>query len=230
MNDDVSTGADARREQDGVPSRSPLAFRSDQLARQDLRDGGALLYAPAFFDAVTADALFVALRDGIPWEHVRIRGVPQRLGTYWIGAARYAYSGQVRPAAPWLPVPRAISTAVESIVFGDAVQHFEGVLLNHYDHGDVKLGFHADDEPSLVPDSPIASVSLGAPRRFVLKHNATGETHEFTLAHGSLLVMAGTTQRFWKHAVPPMRGAGPRINLTFRRLRSGGATGAPSRR
>ena len=226
MIDDAASGTDACGARDGGVGVSPLAFRAEEIARRDLRDGGALLYAPAFFDAATADALFAALRDGIPWEHVRIRGVPQKLATYWIGAVPYAYSGQVRPAAPWLPTPRAIAAAVESAVLGDTGKRFEGALLNHYRDGSVKLGFHADDEPILAPDSPIASVSLGAPRRLVLKHDAPGETHELVLAHGSLLVMAGTTQRFWKHAVPPQRGAGPRINLTLRRLRSGDASGA----
>ena len=226
MIDDVSPRSDVRKERAGAACKRPLVFHAEGLARRDLADGGELLYAPAFFDTTTADALFAELRDGIPWEHARIRGVPQKLATYWIGAVPYAYSGQMRPAAPWRPGPRAIADAVEPIVLGDAGERFEGVLLNYYQNGDVKLGFHADDEPMIVPDSPIASVSLGAPRRFVLRLDATRETHELTLAHGSLLVMAGTTQRFWKHAVPPQRGAWPRINLTFRRLTSGRAAGA----
>lgn len=196
-----------------------LPFQTEGLTRRELLDGGEILYVPAFFDAATADRLFAELRDGIPWEHVRIRGVPQRLATYWISSIPYAYSGQVRPAAPWPPLPRAIAAAVESLVLGDTGEHFEGVLLNHYRDGETKLGFHADNEPILVPDSPIASVSLGAARRFVLRHNATRTTHELVLGHGSLLVMRGTTQRFWQHAVPPARGVGPRINLTFRRCR-----------
>ncbi len=196
-----------------------LPFHTSGLTRCELRDGGELLHVPRFFDAATADALFTTLRDRTPWEHVRIRGVPQKLATYWIGVVGYRYSGQRRPAAPWLPTPRAIADAVEAFLYGGSGERFEGVLLNHYQSGEVKLGFHADDEPINVPDSPIASVSLGAPRRFVLRHNETGATHEFALAHGSLLIMQGTTQRFWQHAVPPQRGAGPRINLTFRRCR-----------
>lgn len=197
-----------------------LPFHTEGLVRHDLQDGGEILYIPSFFDKETADALFVILRDHIPWEHVRIRGVPQRLGTCWIGSVAYEYSRQVRPAAPWRPTPRAIARAVESYLFGKTGDSFEGVLLNYYQDGDTRLGFHADNEPVIVPDSPIASISLGDSRRFVLKHNATGTTHELTLGHGSLLVMQGTTQRFWQHAVPPARGAGPRINLTFRRCRT----------
>ena len=233
MTDAPSRHADARDVHDHTRTSAEPArhvpFHVERLTRRELFDGGELLHVPAFFDATTADALFVELRDDVPWEHVRVRGVLQRLATYWIGSVPYAYSRQVRPAAPWLPVPRAIAAAVESVALGDAGERFEGVLLNYYKDGDVKLGFHADDEPVIVPDSPIASLSLGAPRRFVLKHDATGETHELTLTHGSLLVMQGTTQRFWKHAVPPQRGAGPRINLTFRRCRSGADASATPR-
>lgn len=215
-------GGDAEGE--SAPPRI-LPFHPEGLARRALRDGGELLHVAGFFDAATADALLAEIRAGVPWEHARIRGMRQRLATYWIGSVPFTYSRQTRPAAPWLPGPRAIAAAVESFLF-DGRERFEGVLLNRYDEGDVKLGFHADDEPVHVPDSPIAGVSLGAPRRFVLRHDATGETHELTLGHGSLLVMRGTTQRFWKHAVPPQRGAGPRVNLTFRRCQSGdGASG-----
>lgn len=196
-----------------------LRFETERLTRQEIRDGGAIVHAPAFFDAPTADALFATLRDEVPWGHARIRGVTQRLATHWIGERPYAYSGQVRPAAPWLPAARAIAAAVEGFLFGDTEERFEGALLNYYESGAVKLGLHADDESLIVPDSPIASVSLGSQRRFVLRHNATGETLRLALPHGSLLVMTGTTQRFWKHAVPPQRGAGPRINLTLRRCR-----------
>lgn len=196
-----------------------LPVHLEGLRREDLLDGGELLYVPGFFAAETADDLFKKLRDEVPWEHVRIRGVPQRLGTYWLGPISYAYSGQVRPAASWLPTPSSIRSAIEPVVLRTPDAHFEGVLLNYYQNGDVKLGFHADNEAILLPDAPIASVSLGAPRRFVLRHNRTKAMHELTLDHGSLLVMAGTTQWYWQHAIPPQKGAGPRINLTLRRLR-----------
>lgn len=94
------------------------------------------------------------------------------------------------------------------------------MLLNYYASGEVKLGFHADDEAIILPDSPIASISLGTRRPFVLRHNATGKLLELILEPGSLLIMRGTTQRFWQHAVPPARGVGARINLTFRRCRA----------
>ncbi|MDO9020478.1 MAG: alpha-ketoglutarate-dependent dioxygenase AlkB [Deltaproteobacteria bacterium] len=210
-------------ETEGVEVPAPgrnLDVHPELLERRELLDGGGLLYVPGFFDGATADTLFQELREEIPWQNIRIRGVPQRLGTYWIGPIPYAYSGQVRPAAPWLPTVQAIRTAVESLVFRGKDTTYEGVLLNYYQNGDVKLGYHADDEDILVPEAPIASVSLGAPRRFVLRHNRTKAKHELTLDHGSLLVMQGTTQWYWQHAVPPEKNAGPRVNLTFRRLRT----------
>ncbi len=178
--------------------RAPFAEAA--LVRRPLLDGGELLYVPHLFDGAFADFLFGRLRDEVPWEHVRIRGVPQKLATCWMGAVPYAYSGQVRHAAPRVGPVRTIAAAVESFLFASSGEAFEGVLLNYYQDGEVKLGFHADRETIIVPDTPIASVSLGAPRRFVLRLAATGETHELVLGHGSLLVMAETTQRFWKHA------------------------------
>ena len=81
------------------------------------------------------------------------------------------------------------------------------------------MAWHADDEKELLPDGAIASVSLGAPRRFVFRHKADNEKAEILLAHGSLLLMRGTTQSHWEHSLPVMKRAnGARINLTFRTI------------
>jgi alkylated DNA repair dioxygenase AlkB len=103
-------------------------------------------------------------------------------------------------------------------VFGESRGQFQGVLANLYRDGRDAMGLHADDEPELKPDAEIASVSLGAVRRFVLKpRDAAQAPFELQPAHGSLLVMAGTTQRHWRHGVPrAARVSAPRINLTFR--------------
>jgi alkylated DNA repair dioxygenase AlkB len=94
------------------------------------------------------------------------------------------------------------------------------VLANLYRDGRDSVGFHADDEPELGPsrdDIAIASLSLGAERRFVLKHRRSGARHLFELGHGALLVMTGRTQHHYVHAVPKTeRPVQPRLNLTFR--------------
>ena len=96
-------------------------------------------------------------------------------------------------------------------------ENFNSCLLNLYHDGSQGMGWHSDDEPSLVRDSAIASVSLGVERKFSFKHRETKETVALMLERGSLLVMKGETQRFWRHALPKTKKvASPRINLTFR--------------
>ena len=81
------------------------------------------------------------------------------------------------------------------------------------------MGWHSDAEPELKKDGAIASLSLGAGRRFLFKHKITGEKVELQLEHGSLLVMKGVTQTFWLHSLPvSKRVAAPRVNLTFRTI------------
>ena len=94
------------------------------------------------------------------------------------------------------------------------------VLLNLYRDGDDTVGWHSDDEPELGPNPTIASVSLGAARRFDLRHKDTKETVKTLLRCGSVLMMTGRTQSQWSHQVPRTRKVSePRINLTFRQTR-----------
>jgi alkylated DNA repair dioxygenase AlkB len=100
-------------------------------------------------------------------------------------------------------------------------------LLNLYRDGNDSIGFHADDEPEIEPLSPIASVSLGAVRTFVLRPRsrkilARAPEIALPLAHGSCLVMRGTTQKEFRHGIPAEPAAtGPRVNLTFRKYTYG---------
>ena len=97
---------------------------------------------------------------------------------------------------------------------------FNSVLANRYRSGADAMGWHADDEPELGPEPLIASVSLGATRRFLLRHrHDPARRLSLDLEPGSLLLMAGRTQRYWKHALPrTARPAGERINLTYRHV------------
>ena len=127
----------------------------------------------------------------------------------------YTYSGVTYPSLVWTAELSGIRRRVEEA----AGAPFNSVLLNRYRDGGDSMGFHADDEPELGTNPVVPSISLGAERRFVLRHNWTRERIEYDLKHGSLLVMAGTLQHFWQHALPKLtRPAGERINLTFRNL------------
>ena len=79
------------------------------------------------------------------------------------------------------------------------------------------MGMHADDEPEM--GNIIGSLSLGATRTFRIKHNTSKEVLSFPVANGTLIIMAGTMQQFWKHEVPKTKEiVGERINLTYRKI------------
>lgn len=138
--------------------------------------------------------------------------------TSWHGDAGcgYRYSGRSFDPTPWTPaLGRLRARLVETTGYA-----FNSVLVNLYRDGADAMGAHADDEPELGPardDVGIASVSLGARRRFRLRPKGGGETSEYALGEGDLLVMGGRTQACFKHWVPrTKKPVGPRMNLTFR--------------
>jgi len=91
--------------------------------------------------------------------------------------------------------------------------------LNLYHDGNEGMEWHSDDEESIEDNSPIASVSFGAERKFSLKHKQSNETISVLLEHGSLLLMKDATQKNWLHSLPKSRKiTRPRMNLTFRRM------------
>ena len=157
--------------------------------------------------------------------HVRIAGrrvpCPRLSAWYGVDGAHYAYSGHTYLPLPFSPLLNEIRREVES-----ATGHpFNSVLLNAYRDGRDSMGWHSDDEPELGVRPVIASVSLGATRRFRLRHRRQDlDPVALDLEHGSLLVMDGDTQAHWHHAVPKTRRLVElRVNLTFRRIRNEGA-------
>lgn len=143
---------------------------------------------------------------------------PRRCAWYGDAGARYGYSGLALEPLAWTPALARLRAALRATLG----IRFNSVLANLYRDGHDRMGWHADDEAALGPAPVIASVSLGATRRFVLRHRTRADLPmgELHLEHGSLLVMAGSTQRCWKHALPAAaRVAGARVNLTFRTVR-----------
>ena len=185
-----------------------------------------LLFDPTFLPAAEADAMLRQLMAAVAWEQRTIRlfgqEFPQPRLTAWHGdpGARYAYSGLTWEPKPWTPALSALRQRVEAAT----ASRFNSVLLNLYRDGRDSMGWHADDEPELGPQPTIASLSLGATRRFRLRPRA-GVVHppfSLDLASGSLLLMRGPTQQHWQHALPKTtRPLGPRLNLTFRWVAGG---------
>ena len=183
-------------------------------------DGSAMLHLDVW-ESADAARLQGRLRDEIHWEQVRVnvfnRMVDQLRLTAWYGddGKTYSYSGTHLTPTPWTDT---LSTLRDEVaVIADA--RFNSVLANLYRDGNDGVGWHADNERELGTNPVIASVSLGATRRFDLKHRDTGELVRVDLPTGSLLVMSGESQHKWVHRIAKTKKTcGERINLTFREI------------
>ena len=131
---------------------------------------------------------------------------------------KYTYSKSTKTALPWTQELQSIKYKVESLTR----HNYNSCLLNLYHDGSEGMGWHSDDEPELGRNPVIASVSLGATRRFALQHKRRKDLKQkLDLSHGSLLVMAGETQHHWRHQVAKTtRVKSPRVNLTFRAIQA----------
>lgn len=187
--------------------------------------GADVRLLPGWLQALDADALLRVLREGLPWEVHRIRLFGRQVDSprlsCWMGDADavYRYSGTRFEPHPW---PAALAELRERLQ-AETGARFNSVLANRYRDGRDAMGWHSDDEPELGPQPLIASISLGAERRFLLKRRREpGYRAGLPLPHGSLLLMAGDTQRNYRHALPrTAKPVGERINLTFRWIAPG---------
>lgn len=179
--------------------------------------------------ASRADALMAELREGLDWEVHRIRMFGRMVDSprlsSWIGdpGAGYVYSGTRFEPRSWHRALLQLRQELQSLLGVE----FNSVLANRYRDGRDAMGWHSDDERELGARPVIASISLGATRRFAFKHRRDpGRKMAMDLPHGSLLVMRGDTQANYRHALPrTARAMSDRINLTFRRI-DAGSTGS----
>ena len=159
------------------------------------------------------------LLTGIEWKNDEAiifgRHIITKRKAAWYGDKpfSYTYSGTTKNALPWSSELQELKMLTERF----CGHQFNSCLLNLYHNGDEGMAWHSDDEKSLGKDSPIASLSLGAERKFVLRHRQSKEPVSLTLENGSLLLMQGTTQTYWLHALPKTKKVqNPRVNCTFR--------------
>lgn len=186
----------------------------------NLPDAGLDYYPKLFREE--ADYWFERLIAETPWKQddILIYGKqhkqPRLTALYGNEGKLYSYSNIVMVPHAWTPLLTLIREKVEEI----SGANFSTVLLNLYRSGQDSNGWHADNEKELGRDPVIASLSLGAVRSFHLKHNTLENRLKLQLEHGSLLIMKGSMQHYWKHQVPKTaRETGPRINLTFRLIK-----------
>lgn len=179
-------------------------------------------YYPHFFSESEANALFQKLFKEVPWQqdNITIFGKtyeqPRLTALFGNDGKPYSYSNITMQPHPWSALLLDIKSKVEN-----ATGHtFTTVLLNLYRDGKDSNGWHADNEKELGQNPVIASVSFGEKRAFQLKHNTIKDQKQnLFLENGSLLLMKGTTQHYWKHQIPKTaKPINQRINLTFRTI------------
>jgi len=191
--------------------------------------GLTLRHWPGWMPASGADALQDHLLNAVCWRQEQIRlfgrthAIPRL--TSWMAdpGLRYRYSGLEQKPQPWSDALLLLRQRLEQL----CGHPLNSLLLNHYRDGHDAMGCHADDEPELVPDASIVSVSLGASRslRFKPKPRSALAAQQpcqvLELGHGDLLLMDAPTQQHWLHELPRRRRlTQSRINLTYRQLRA----------
>ncbi|MCF8429053.1 MAG: alpha-ketoglutarate-dependent dioxygenase AlkB [Bacteroidia bacterium] len=164
---------------------------------------------------------FNELNNTIAWKNdeVLIFGkliiTNRKVAWYATSNLDYTYSNISKKALPFTPALLSLKQTIEQ----KTGETYNACLLNLYQNGSEGMGWHSDDEKELEPLASIASLSLGADRKFSLKHKQNKQTVSVILENGSLLEMKNETQLFWKHALPKTtKVLGPRINLTFRKM------------
>lgn len=183
---------------------------------------GAYIYVPNFFNKKESDSYLTFLLKEIDWKQEEMNMYGKTLKfprlTAWYGDINklYSFSGITLNPIIWtkeiLDIKNKIKQEFHVI--------FNSVLLNLYRNGNDSISWHTDAEKELGINPTIASVTFGAKRKFQLKHKSTKEKIEIELEHGSLLIMQGALQHYWKHQIPKTKKiVENRINLTFRTIK-----------
>ena len=200
-------------------------FSTTELQKIPFGDGG-LLYCPNWLPLKLANLYFHRLRIQTQWQQstIRVAGRPVNIPRLnaWYGdvGANYHYSGLAFTPLPWTRTLGALKNRLQHSVLDDELDlDFNSALLNLYRHGDDSVAWHTDDEAELGAQPLIASISLGASRRFLFKRRDGSQRQQIDLKHGSLMIMLPPMQSHWLHCLPKTKIAKTaRINVTFRQV------------
>lgn len=182
---------------------------------------GDVRYYGSILDSKSANHYFDQLLKTILWEHDQTvifgKLIVTKRKVAWYGDEpfNYTYSKTTKSALPWTKELLELKQIIEN----KSGETFNSCLLNLYHSGEEGMSWHSDDEKDLKKNGAIASLSLGATRKFAFKHKVSKQTVSVVLENGSLLIMKGRTQSNWLHRLPPTKKIStPRINLTFRTI------------
>lgn len=195
-------------------------FSSDKITNILPYDGVTNYYG-AVLDAAQSDFYYQQLLENINWKNDEAiifgKKIITKRKVAWYGDSEYSYtySKVTKTANIWTKELLELKAIVEK----ESGETYNSCLLNLYHSGDEGMGYHSDGEKMLKKNGAIASLSLGAERKFSFKHRESKQRIDVLLERGSLLVMKTTTQTHWLHRLPPTKKVNtPRINLTFRTI------------
>ena len=195
-------------------------FHEDDIGNL-LPNDGTVYYYGKILNSKSASRIFDLLMKNILWKNDEVIIFGKRIITKrkaaWYGDSDYlyTYSNSTKQALPWTEELSWLRQIIEELIG----TKFNSCLLNLYHNGNEGMGWHSDDEKSLGKNNTIASLSLGAERKFLFKHKQTKQIVSLLLEHGSLLVMKEATQSNWLHSLPKSKDViDSRINLTFRTI------------
>jgi len=184
------------------------------------QDGIALYFEKVVKDK-QLEQFYEALLNNIQWENERVIMFGKEIITkrkvafFSDPSISYRYASKTKIGMPWTSTLITIKNIVESIT----KESYNACLLNLYHNGEESMGWHSDNEKEIIANSSIASLSLGATRKFSFKHKISKETVSIELENGSLLEMKGSVQTHWWHAlIKSKKVTDARINLTFRQM------------
>lgn len=182
---------------------------------------GEVLYLGKVFNRKEVAQYYQTFLEKIPWKNDEaiIFGkhhiIKRKVAWFGDNTYSYKYSGITKQAHIWTPELLQLKQKVEEL----SATTYNSCLLNLYHDGEEGMGWHSDAEKTLLDNGTIASVTLGAERKFSFKHKESKQRIDVLLENGSLLLMKGITQKNWLHRLPPTKKVfSPRINLTFRTI------------
>lgn len=202
---------------------SELFHIAPDFSKNLLPKDGTVLYYGKILNDKLADCYYTKLLTNLAWDNDKavifgkVIVTKRKVAWYADQPLEYTYSKITKTALPWTQELLDLKQIVEKT----SDETFNSCLANLYHSGEEGMAWHSDAEKDLKKHGAIASLTLGAKRKFAFKHKMTKEVVSLELEHGSLLIMKDETQDFWLHRLPPTKKiTEPRINLTFRTVNS----------